>query len=205
MLKTHLNLLTIHQTICSDLHLRPIQPLVTLIISDTFSPKPLRNWPPFVHLYWYFIWLLLSLQKTTPPENTWLKIPPHPVNKLHYVKVRYVIKCHVTLEWQFITVGPLITSKLETHAHVQTWATLDYLWQGGIEKPFIFFWISLSFTHTHRCNSAFLSAVFPDEGQWNSESFCRIEEFLMRLMCARPWGSARDEADWLTHDCIITQ
>lgn len=37
------------------------------------------------------------------------------------------------------------------------------------DRKTLYLFLHLSFTHTHTCNSAFLSAVFPDEGQWNSE------------------------------------
>lgn len=116
------------------------------------------------------IWFVL-LQKSTPPENTGLKIPHCSFSKLHCTVCQSQICNQVsrdTVEGQLVNVGPLITSKLDTHFHAQTHeGPHSYLWQWGVEKPFISFCIS--FTHTHRHNSAFLSAVFPDEGQWNSE------------------------------------
>ncbi len=114
------------------------------------------------------IWFVL-LQKSTPPENTGLKIPHCSFSKLHCTVCQSQICNQVsrdTVEGQLVNVGPLITSKLDTHVHAQTWATpLLSVTVRGRKTLYLFLYLF----HTHRHNSAFLSAVFPDEGQWNSE------------------------------------
>ncbi len=147
----------------------------------------------------------MLLQKSTPPEDTGQKIPHCSFSKQHCPVCQSQI-CNQasrdTVDGQLVSVGPLIRSKLETHVHEQTWAT-PFLSVAVRDRKSLSLFLHLFHTHT---DTTVLSSQLSFQMRFSGtvKLFCGIEEFLMKLLCARPSGSARDEAGWLTHDCIIT-
>ncbi len=126
------NLPTHH--ICADLP-QSYSTLMTLIIMPVCS--------------FALIWFVL-LQKSTPPEDTGLKIPDCSFSKLHCPVCQSQICNQVsrdTVDGQLVSVGPLIRSKLETHVHEQTWAT-PFLSVTVRDRKSLSLFLHLFHTHT---------------------------------------------------------